>query len=130
MAVDQSVDVTTTRATAGTCFVAVLNGTLVGTVALTLGGEKRGTPHYCNPRVAIFGQFGVDPPHQNAGIGHALVAACEREAIAQGAASIALDTAEGATRLIDWYGRLGCRFIEYAQWRHTNYRSVIMDKPL
>ena len=28
------------------------------------------------------------------------------------------------------HGRLGYRFIEYAQWSHTNYRSVVLSKAL
>ena len=47
-----------------------------------------------------------------------------------GAAELALDTAEPARHLIDWYTRLGYRFIEYAQWDVTNYRSVVMSKRL
>ena len=43
---------------------------------------------------------------------------------------LALDTAEGATHLIDWYAKLGFEFVEYTQWEVTNYRSVIMAKPL
>jgi hypothetical protein len=43
---------------------------------------------------------------------------------------MALDTAEPAAHLIAFYNRLGYRFIEHAQWRMTNYRSVIMSKTL
>jgi hypothetical protein len=46
------------------------------------------------------------------------------------AAELAVDTAEPARHLIDWYTRLGYRFIEYAQWDVTNYRSVVMSKPI
>ncbi|MBW1796697.1 MAG: GNAT family N-acetyltransferase, partial [Deltaproteobacteria bacterium] len=45
-----------------------------------------------------------------------------------GASELALDTAEQATHLINWYERLGYRFIEYVDWDVTNYRSVIMSK--
>ena len=35
-----------------------------------------------------------------------------------------------ATHLVGWYTRLGYRFIEHTQWSHTNYRSVVLSKPM
>lgn len=46
------------------------------------------------------------------------------------AAELALDTAEGAIHLRQWYERLGFRFIEHVSWQDTNYRSVILSKQL
>jgi len=54
----------------------------------------------------------------------------EARAAICGASEIALDTAEPATHLQDWYISRGYRPIEFAQWAHTNYRSIIMSKPL
>ena len=58
------------------------------------------------------------------------MALVEQRAATSGAKEIALDTAETAHHLIDWYTRLGYRHIEHADWKHTNYRSVIMSKSL
>lgn len=43
---------------------------------------------------------------------------------------IALDTAEPATHLVDWYTRRGYRFVQFVQWRDKTYRSKIMSKPV
>jgi hypothetical protein len=53
--------------------------------------------------------------------------ACAREL---GAADLALDTAEPAVRLRRWYDRLGFEFVQFVSWDVTNYRSVVMVKPL
>ena len=75
-------------------------------------------------------QFAVDPQIQGRGIGLRLLRDVERRAIASGAHEVALDTAEPARHLVDWYTGLGYRFVEHAQWSHTNYRSVILSKRL
>jgi GNAT superfamily N-acetyltransferase len=80
--------------------------------------------------VAHLGQFGVEPSLQRGGIGARLMAAVEEMARADGAREIALDTAEPAMHLIDWYARCGYRFIEYAQWKGNPYRSLVMSKAL
>lgn len=43
---------------------------------------------------------------------------------------MALDTAEPAQHLRDWYTSLGYRLVDYAQWPGKTYRSVIMSKRL
>ena len=92
--------------------------------------RTKGCPWYDRDDVASLGQFAVDPDLQGQGLGRRLIAFVEERAMATGAHEIALDTAEPATHLVDWYGRLGYRFIEYAQWSHTNYSSVILSKAL
>ena len=130
-AVDQPVSVTRERAERGECFVAELDGTLVGTLTLYPSGlEDAPSEWYRRADVAIFSQFGVDPSLQAQGIGRRMIAAVEDRAREIGAVELALDTAEPATHLVDWYTRLGFRFIEYAQWGHTNYRTVILSKTL
>jgi len=59
-----------------------------------------------------------------------LIAFAEKQAIASGARELSLDTAEPATHLVDWYTRLGYRFIGHEQWSHTNYRSIMLSKTL
>ncbi|MDB6170181.1 MAG: acetyltransferase domain protein [Verrucomicrobia bacterium] len=77
-----------------------------------------------------FGQFGVHPQFQRQGIGRALLAQMEARACADSAATLALDTAEGAAHLCRWYGSLGYEFVEYVTWGTVNYRSVILAKKL
>lgn len=130
MATHQSVEVTRARVTQGACFVAEADGRIVGTVVFKNPAQTRGCPWYDRPEVASFGQLAVEPGLQTQGLGRRLVAHVEARAIEVGAQEMALDTAEPATHLIQWYSRLGYRLIESADWKHTNYRSVIMTKAL
>lgn len=131
-AVDQSVNVTRERVAQGTCLVAVAgDDRIVGTITYDPPAiSYAGSPWLCRSDVAHLSQFGVEPSRQGGGIGARLMAAVENLARASGAREIALDTAEPATHLVEWYARCGYRFIEYAQWRGKRYRSVIMSKML
>lgn len=130
MATHQSVEVTRTRVEQGRCFIALEGGAICGTIVFKDASQTRGCPWYDQPDVASIGQFGVEPGLQGKGLGRRLMAIAEELAQTSGAREIALDTAAPATHLVAWYARLGYRHIEHAQWPHTNYRSVIMSKPL
>lgn len=133
MATHQPDDVTRERAAQGECFVAEMDGAIVGTIIFKTAAQTRGygsCPWYDREEVASFGQFAVEPTLQANGLGRRLMSLVEDRALATGAREIALDTAEPATHLVSWYTRLGYRFIEHAQWSHTNYRSVILSKTL
>jgi hypothetical protein len=54
----------------------------------------------------------------------------EHHAACDGAHEMALDTSEHAHHLIEIYKNRGYRFVEYAQWSVTNYRSVVLSKSL
>jgi GNAT superfamily N-acetyltransferase len=130
MATDQSEAVTRERAEQGECYVALANERLVGTIIFRDAARTAGSPWLERPEVASLGQFAVEPGLQAQGLGARLMDFVEHRALATGAQEIALDTAEPATHLVSWYGRRGYRLIEHAQWRHTNYCSVIMSKIL
>ena len=122
---------TRSRITDGHCYVALLEGRVVGTITLKKRELTKGCPWYDRPDVASFGQFAVEPELQGRGIGRALLDAVERRAVEEGVAELALDTAEGATALVEMYEKLGFRFIGYVDWRpDTNYRSVVYSKKL
>jgi GNAT superfamily N-acetyltransferase len=124
------VETTRRRADAGDTIVAVVNDQVVGTITLSAPGVGRGASHYLRADVAVFGQFGVDPAFQGRGIGSRLLSIAERMAQEKGAAEIALDTSEHATHLLAFYETRGFRAVEYVQWEVTNYRSVVLSKPL
>lgn len=130
MATHQSVEVTRRRVEQGQCFVALAGGVISGTIVFKETGQTRGCPWYDRSDVASIGQFAVEPALQGNGLGRRLMALAEERALTSGARELALDTAEPASHLIAWYERLGYRHIEYADWGHTNYRSVIMSKTL
>jgi predicted N-acetyltransferase YhbS len=129
-AVDQSEDVTRQRMARGECYLAVTNGTIVGTVLFQPPDKASGSPWLDRPDVAALHQLAVEPALQRSGLGGRLVDWAEARALAFGAREIALDTAEPAQHLRAWYASRGYRQIEYAQWSHTNYRSVVMSKTL
>ncbi len=129
-AVDQDVTVTERRISRGACLVAELEGDLVGTATWYAPGIIDACDWYRRPGVAVFGQFGVRPSHQRRGIGRRLVAEIERRAIISGATELALDTAEPAGHLIDYYARLGFRVVGSTHWEGKTYSSVVMSKPL
>ena len=130
LATHQDAEVTRRRIEQGVCFVCEYQGRLVGTITYHDPFHVWGTPWMSRGLAGHIGQLGVEPELRTKGIGRALIEYAEAYARATGVKEMTLDTAEPATHLIDWYTRLGYRFIEYAQWSVTNYRSVVMAKRL
>lgn len=131
VATHQSSEVTRERIAKGTCLVARAGGGLVGTITYRPPHILGGSPWLDRLDVAHISQLGVEPAVQGKGVGRKLMDAAEELAVRDGAAELALDTAETAHHLIRWYERLGYRYIEPVDWRpHTNYRSVVMSKLL
>ena len=123
-------DVTLSRLTSGSSYLAFKNNMVVGTITLRVPPNVSGCSWYDRGDVASFGQFGVDPSHQNMGVGSLLLETVETEAKRIGVPNIALDTAEGAHHLIRLYESKGYEFTGYADWEVTNYRSVILNKSI
>ncbi len=124
----QDEEITRRRVGRGECLVAEVDGRIVGTLLLEY--PARGAPYYESEGVAKFQQFGLEPGWQGRGIGRGLLERAEILARERGARELALDTAEGATHLIEMYERWGYRLVGEADWEVTNYRSVIMSKEL
>jgi len=103
---------------------------IVGIVTLSEAATTRGCPFYDREDVASFGQFAVRTSHQGRGIGSKLLNLVESLAREHGVAELALDTSEHATELIEMYQAKGFRFVEYAQWKSVNYRSMVFSKTL
>jgi GNAT superfamily N-acetyltransferase len=108
--------------------IVATDGDVIGIVTLADVARTTGTPFYDRPDVAMFGQYAVRPSHQRRGIGSQLVNLVEERAREKGVRYLALDTAEQALHLIEMYKAMGFEHIEHAQWKKTNYRSVIMGK--
>jgi len=126
----QDVATTKERAESGECWVAVLEGHLVGTITVYPPGTKHSSPLFDRPGVASFGQFAVDPTLQLRGVGSALERLAERRAGEMGGTEMVIDTAEPAEVLRMRYERRGYRVIGVTQWNITNYRSVVLSKAL
>lgn len=130
LATHQDDAMTLKRLESGRSFFAEKDGELVGTVTLRPPNPESDCQWYRRDGVYSFGQFAVNPDFQRAGIGSRLLKHVEKEARVKGAVELALDTAEGASHLRDWYSKLGYRFVEYGDWEVTNYRSVVLSKRL
>jgi GNAT superfamily N-acetyltransferase len=130
LATHQDDAMTLRRLESGFSFLAELDGAIIATVTLRAPMTRSACAWYREPGVWSFGQFAVRPDLQGQGFGRRLVQWVEDHARARGAAELALDTAEGASHLRQWYERLGFRFIEHVSWEETNYRSVILSKRL
>ena len=128
--VDQPVETTARRIAGGRCFVAELEGQVVGTAVVRPPYDENECEVFTRPGVASVQQFGVDPPAQGRGVGRALLDACEQWARERGFVELALDTAEQAEHLVSLYTRLGFRPVGHVQWTGKVYRSVVLSKAL
>lgn len=130
-ATGQTVEETRRRIAGGRCLVALLDGKIVGTLTCKRHNDWEGSEWIRRPDVAVVGQFAVEPSLQRNGIGSALMDAAERIAIAEGAAEVALSTAEPAAHLVDYYRKRGYRIVDHTDATlNQGYRSVIMSKQL
>jgi len=135
-AVDQSVETTRRRITAGRCQVAEHEGVIVGTVTVKPPHDvlrdawAAATEWYVRHDVASFGQLGVEPACHGQGIGQRLIGWCADWAREHGYRWLALDTAMPATHLRALYSKLGYRDVDQVQWEGKRYRSTIMAKEL
>lgn len=129
-AATQSTDVTRRRIAGGTCFVAVRGEDIVGTVLAHPTYERSDCAYFTRPGVGCIHQFAIEPHLQGGGLGRALLERAERWLTESGFAEVAMDTAEPATHLIDFYRRLGYQAVDFVQWPGKCYRSVVLSKRL
>jgi GNAT superfamily N-acetyltransferase len=130
-AVDQSVSHTRERIGQDECYLGLVGPRMVGTLLLgPVAKLQLSCEWYRRPGVWIIGRFGVDPDLRGQGIGSQLLAFAERRAQSLGAVEAALDTAEGAEHLLEFYGKRGYRQVGHLQWEGKNYRSLVLSKAL
>jgi GNAT superfamily N-acetyltransferase len=130
MCVDQKPETTRQRVSLGQCFVAVVKGKMVGTV--TVQGVDPTSPVDCYRRdwVASIHQLAVDPEHQCASVGRALLRTAELWARGRTYAELALDTPQPATHLHAYYLRRGFRLVDTVHVAGRAYLSSIFSKKL
>jgi len=130
LATHQPPETTLKRLKKGDSFLGFTEGELVSTIIVVKDDPNEPCGWYQNPEVYFFTQFAVKPKYQGLGLGKKLMDFVEEYATSDGAKEMALDTSEYAHHLISIYKKRGYRFVEYAQWSVTNYRSVILSKSL
>ena len=126
----QDARITAERNERGQCYLAELDGKLVATALLTTQSIASEPEVYSSGRAAVFGQFAVDPEYRGLKLGDALLDYAETDAKRLGFLTIALDTIETATYLIEYYERRGFSAVGHVQWSGKTYRSVVMAKSL
>jgi len=128
-AVDQDAQTTRDRLRGGHCWVAVVDGAIVGTVLVHDDDPDR--PECARrPGMAYLSQFAVEPGLQAHGIGARLMDHAERETRRRGFGQLALDTAEPAEHLVRYYDRRGYRLLGTTRFSGKTYRSVVLAKDL
>lgn len=115
----QSVEETVARVAGGICFVALLDGKLVGTATLHIKRKK-----------AELTQIGIHPYLKKKGIGNRLLDTVINTAEKAGCDMIRCNTAEKALDIVYWYLRNGWRKIGLTSHRTTNYYSIVFCYPL
>ncbi len=126
----QTANDTARRARSGECWLAEIDGAMVGTVTFYSPDKAGGCPLYDEPDVASFGQFAVRPDLRGRGLGGALMDLVEARALGAGASWIACDTAMPAHHLVRLYESRGFVRTDQTQWDKVNYRSHLLRKPL
>ncbi|RFU48104.1 GNAT family N-acetyltransferase [Paraburkholderia sp. DHOC27] len=127
--VDQTVEVTCTRARRGDCYVAVCDGQIVGTLTLYAPDRESLCTLYQRDDVASMRQFAVEPAWQARGVGTLLLALADHWAAIRGYAELALDTPQPATHLIALYRSQGFRIVDFVRFDGKRYASAILSKP-
>ena len=130
LASHQGDDVTRERLASGDPLVGLLDGEIVATLTRYESRPDAPCELFRQADVHCLGQFAVRPDLQGQGIGRQLFELAAGRARQRGCRRLALDTAEGATHLREWYVRLGFRVVDRVQWDVTNYRSVVMVKEI
>jgi ribosomal protein S18 acetylase RimI-like enzyme len=97
--------------------VADRDGEIVGLIVLGIGDEG-----------FVVDNVAVDPAHQGAGVGRALLEHAEAAARRAGFDSIYLYTHERMTENLALYARIG--YVEYDRRLHGDARLVYLRKPL
>ena len=126
-AASQTVETTAHRVGKGDCFVAEVDGRLVGTATLVKEFGPEDPEEYKDPQTVVLGQFGVLPEFRKLGVGLALMDAVKLQAFQMGYATLALDTPQPATHLIEYYQRRGFKLVGSVQWPGKTYLSVLMS---
>ncbi|MBM7614235.1 GNAT family N-acetyltransferase [Alkaliphilus hydrothermalis] len=113
------------------CYVGIYNDKIVSTICLYAPQPSDKSSWYNQDTVAKVGQFAVDPQLQKFGVGGRMMDIVEDEARRmENIKELALDTAETAHHLINFYKKRDYRHVETIDWDGTNYKSVVLSKNL
>ena len=130
LATHQPSSKTRERLLEGESYLAFLGGDLAGTITLYREKMQSTCDYYRQAGIFSFGQFAIRHDLKGRGLGSKMMDLVEARAKKLGAKELALDTSEHASELIAMYEKRGYKHVAFTKWEVTNYRSVIMSKPL
>lgn len=125
-AVDQTLEETARRATAGVCLLACDDAEIIGTLALRGPRAASQCAYLTQPHVAYISQLAVAPERQGEGVMRALVEAAVSIAREDGFKELVGDIAEPMTLTLDWFCRNGFEPFDEIAWPGKTYRSVLI----
>ncbi len=126
----QSADITEQRVKNGTCWVALLEGRLVGTISFERHFNRPKTSWYIEDDYISIFMFGVLEEFKGFGIGSMLIDAVEEYARTKNSKAIILDTAWPAKKLVQFYRNRGYKPVGATTFETTNYVSVLLKKEI
>ncbi|WP_420998331.1 GNAT family N-acetyltransferase [Cupriavidus sp. 30B13] len=126
----QDVEQTRRRVSRGTCFIAVLDGVIVGTMSICPGFPNETCAYLARPNLAYRYQFAVAEELQGLGIGFMLRKQIEFFARDHGFTELGTDTAEGHTERLDSMTREGYVKVDRIQWPGEDFFSIVMVRQL
>ncbi|MBB6217962.1 ribosomal protein S18 acetylase RimI-like enzyme [Anaerosolibacter carboniphilus] len=113
------------------CYVGIYKHKIAATICLYSPTPSDKSSWYSKEYISKIGQFAVEPELQKYGIGSIMMDIVEAEARKiENVREVALDTAETAYHLIDFYKKREYRYIETIQWDGMNYKSLVLSKSL
>jgi GNAT superfamily N-acetyltransferase len=123
----QSEETTHMQVKSGDCWVAELDGHLIG-IGLVLPSRPDGRRRWYRPRlIAYLRLLAVHPDFQGIGIGTMLFDNCEQSARKMGAWELAGSSPVGS-RQLSFYKRRGYNVFKYVKFSDTSYHSVAFSK--
>ena len=124
----QTIEDTNTRINMGICLVALLDEEFAGTAVFRRPNPDSPVELYRDTSVWALSQFCVAPKYKGNGYGWAIHSHGIQLLKSMGVSTIALDTAEPASALIDMYKSWGYEIFGTCDWRpFTTYSSVVMS---
>ncbi len=130
LAATQSVEITRARIKDAVSLVGWHEQKMIGTITYYSPKINAGCKWYDQEGVGRFGLFATHPDYRKLGIGAKLLEKVEDMARSEGIDELAMDTAEDAKELIQYYTKRGYQFVQYVDWDITNYRSVVLSKKI
>jgi len=114
-----------------TCLIALDGNTMIASLSIHYPKPSRTSHWYSQQGVVKISQLAVRPAYQGQGLGCLLIELAGQIAKdIHGVKNLALDTAQEAKSLVNYYQSLGFEIKESLQWPGKTYWSYVLNKTL